>query len=128
MWISDFFLEFIKTLFSCKYSANCKLFAISAEAIYDNDMFEVILFSLLGGVVSLLGAIVLFRNKKSAAGLAKYGTPFAAGVLLATAFTDLLPEALENEATTRSVMLAALLGMLVFFMLERYLRWFHHHP
>jgi zinc and cadmium transporter len=90
-------------------------------------MLEVIVFSLAGGLLSLVGAVYLLRNKQSAHKLAAYGTPFAAGVLLATAFTDLLPEALEDEGTVRSVMLAALLGMLIFFMLERYARWFHHH-
>jgi zinc and cadmium transporter len=89
-------------------------------------MLQVIIFSLLGGVLSLTAAIVLLKNDKTASGLAKYATPFAAGVLLAAAFTDLLPEAIE-EADARGVLVAALIGLLVFFMLERFLRFFHHH-
>jgi zinc and cadmium transporter len=89
-------------------------------------MLQVIIFSLLGGVLSLTAAIVLLKNDKTATGLAKYATPFAAGVLLAAAFTDLLPEAIE-EADARSVLLAALIGLLVFFILERFLKFFHHH-
>ncbi len=88
----------------------------------------VLIFSLLGGVVSLLGAILLINNEKTAKGLATYATPFAAGVLLAAAFTDLLPEALhESTKEPRSVLIWGLLGMLAFFMLERFLRFFHHH-
>jgi len=89
---------------------------------------EVLFFSLIGGVVSLFAAILLINNRKTAELLAKFATPFAAGVLLAAAFTDLLPEAL-HEATSepRSVLIWALLGMLAFFMLERFLRFFHHH-
>lgn len=89
---------------------------------------EVLLFSLLGGVVSLSGAILLINNKKTAQGLAKYATPFAAGVLLAAAFTDLLPEALhESSEQPRNTLVWGLIGILLFFMLERFLRWFHHH-
>lgn len=89
---------------------------------------EVLIFSLLGGVVSLFAAILLINNKKTADGLAKYATPFAAGVLLAAAFTDLLPEALhESTKEPRDVLVWALLGILGFFMLERFLRFFHHH-
>jgi len=89
-------------------------------------MLQVIIFSLLGGVLSLMGAVLLLKNNKTASGLAKYATPFAAGVLLAAAFTDLLPEAIE-EVDSQSALLAALLGLLFFFMLERFLRFFHHH-
>ncbi len=89
-------------------------------------MLQVILFSLLGGVLSLLGASLLLKSNKTASGLAKYATPFAAGVLLAAAFTDLLPEAIA-EVDARSALVAALFGLLFFFMLERFLRFFHHH-
>lgn len=89
-------------------------------------MLQVIIFSLVGGLFSLSGALILFRNDKQAKKLAYYATPFAAGVLLATAFTDLLPESI-GEAPVRNVLLAALLGMIGFFFLERYVRVFHHH-
>lgn len=89
---------------------------------------EVLIFSLLGGVVSLIGALLLINNKKTADGLAKYATPFAAGVLVAAAFTGLLPEALHvNDSEPRSVLMWALFGLLAFFFLERFLRFFHHH-
>lgn len=89
-------------------------------------MLQVIIFSLLGGILSLIGAALLLKSDKTAVGLAKYATPFAAGVLLAAAFTDLLPEAID-ETDSRSALTVALIGLLVFFMLERFLRFFHHH-
>jgi zinc and cadmium transporter len=89
---------------------------------------EVLIFSLLGGVVSLFAALILINNKTTASVLAKFATPFAAGVLLAAALTDLLPEAIhESSGEPRDVLVWALLGILAFFMLERYLRFFHHH-
>lgn len=89
-------------------------------------MLTVIFFSLIGGIFSLVGGALLLKNKKTADGLAKYATPFAAGVLLAAAFTDLLPEAL-NEVEARPILIATLFGILGFFLLERFLRFFHHH-
>ncbi len=89
-------------------------------------MLNVIFFSLVGGLLSLSGALILFRNNKQAKKVAKYATPFAAGVLLAAAFTDLLPEAIELK-DVRPVLIAALGGIILFFLLERYVRVFHHH-
>jgi zinc and cadmium transporter len=89
---------------------------------------QVLVFSLIGGVFSLLAAVLLINNRKTADGLAKYATPFAAGVLLAAAFTDLLPESLhESSKEPRDILIWSLFGMLAFFMLERFLRFFHHH-
>ena len=53
---------------------------------------------------------------------------FAAGVLLATAFFDLLPEAAhEGEELGINVFFWALAGILLFFAIERFVHWFHHH-
>lgn len=87
---------------------------------------HIIFFSLIGGVFSLIGGFLLLRNKKSAEMLAKYATPFAAGALLAAVFLDLLKEGV-HEADANTVFLAALAGILLFFFLERFLGWFHHH-
>jgi len=89
-------------------------------------MLEVIVFSLVGGVLSLIGGVLLISNRKTADGMAKYATPFAAGVLLAAAFTDLIPEALE-KTDTEAILITVLAGILGFFILERFLRFFHHH-
>ncbi|MFO0882073.1 MAG: ZIP family metal transporter [Candidatus Saccharimonadales bacterium] len=88
--------------------------------------FDVFLFTILGSVISLIGGILLMSHKKTARNLAKYATPFAAGGLLAAVFFDLLPEALD-EASATKVMISCVVGLLGFFYLERFLRWFHHH-
>ena len=46
-------------------------------------MLLVIIFSLIGGLVSLIGGVYLLRSKKSAVTLAKYATPFAAEKIMA---------------------------------------------
>lgn len=86
----------------------------------------IIVFSLIGSVVSLVGGLILLRNQKSAKTLALYATPFAGGALLAAVFIDLLPEGIEYDSASK-VLTAALIGMILFFIAEGGLRWFHHH-
>lgn len=90
------------------------------------NYLTVIIFSLIGGVFSLACGLLLLSRERYAAMLAKYATPFAAGALLAAAFMELLPESIEITAegvATRWV----LAGIIVFFLLEHFLHWFHHH-
>lgn len=91
-----------------------------------SDILYVILFSLIGGVISLTGGIILFSGKKQSTKLADYATPFAAGALLAAAFLELLTEAI-HEGEPEVVLRYVLVGMLSFFILESTLVWFHHH-
>lgn len=53
--------------------------------------------------------------------------PFAAGAMLAVAFFDLLPEALATSQSATRTMSIVLGGFVLFFVLERFLGWFHHH-
>jgi len=90
------------------------------------NMAQVIFFSFIGGVVSLVGGILLLSRKKAAEKLATYATPFAGGALIAAVFLDLLKEGLE-ASPTQTVMLATVTGILLFFIAEGFLHWFHHH-
>lgn len=89
-------------------------------------LIYIIIFTLLGSVVSLAGGIILLFKEQLAIRLSHFLAAFAAGALLGTAFFDLLPEALEKAAGT-NIFFWALVGMLIFFLLERGLHWFHHH-
>ena len=91
-----------------------------------NDLGLVIFFSLIGGVFSLIGGFLLLANRQKTHKLLKYVTPFAAGALLAAAFMDVLPEA-SHQGNIDQALRWTLIGILVFFLLERFLRWFHHH-
>ncbi len=91
-----------------------------------SDYLIVIFFSLIGGLFSLVGGVILLTRKNTAQGLALYATPFAAGALLSAVFIDLLPDGLEaSKADT--VLFSTLVGILLFFIADRALRWFHHH-
>jgi len=86
-----------------------------------STFLQVLLFSLLGSVFSLAGGIILLKNQRFANSFAHYGAPFAAGTLLAAAFLDLLKESGPTGAQF------ALIGIILFFLVERFLSWFHHH-
>jgi zinc and cadmium transporter len=91
-----------------------------------SDLYIVIFFSLVGGVFSLVGGFLLLANQKTAQTLVKYVTPFAAGALLAAAFMDVLAEA-AHEGDIERALQWTMIGIIVFFLLERFVRWFHHH-
>lgn len=91
------------------------------------ELWLVVLFwSLIGSVFSLVAGFLLIAKKISLSKVQRIAVPFAAGSLLAASFLDLMPEAYEHgeAATVAMVMLA---GFLLFFILERFLGWFHHH-
>jgi zinc and cadmium transporter len=82
--------------------------------------------ALAGSIAGLAGGLYLLYGGKGAVKLQVLAVPFAAGALLAAAFLDLLPEAL-HEGDSERVLAWVMFGILVFFVLERGLRWFHHH-
>ena len=90
-------------------------------------LLQVVIYSLIGGVISFAGGVVLIRgNTKYLETFTKLAVPFAAGSLLGAVFLDLLKEGLEHS-TSDIVLTSALVGILLFFSLERLTIWFHHH-
>jgi zinc and cadmium transporter len=90
------------------------------------SVWTVLAISLIGDVIVFLSSSFLLLNKKVVNFLSTYATPFAAGALLAAAFLDFLHDGVENYEPL-TVLLAALAGLIFFFLLEGWLHWFHHH-
>lgn len=86
----------------------------------------ILLFTFIGSVASLIGGIILLAKEKFAIKISHFLSSFAAGVLLGTAFLDLLPEAYEHSSEV-NLFFWVLAGLLGFFLLERFIHWFHHH-
>lgn len=92
----------------------------------------IVLFTLIGSVVSLIGGVLLLLKQKLAFKISHYLSAFAAGVLLSASFFDLLPEAFEElehlmeegVVGDMNLHLWALAGVLIFFVIERFI---HHH-
>lgn len=88
----------------------------------------ILLFTLAGSIGALIGGITLLCKEKFALKISHFLASFAAGILLGTAFLDLLPEAVhESEGTGIDVFFWTLFGIILFFLLERFIHWFHHH-
>ncbi|GAB4127786.1 MAG: hypothetical protein Fur0040_10700 [Sideroxydans sp.] len=81
--------------------------------------------SFLGGVLSVLAAALLALNARAQylGALVSY----AIGALLGVVFLDILPEALHLSGNASAVSVTLLLGILLFFTLEKVLIWRHCH-
>ena len=88
----------------------------------------ILLFTFLGSIFSLIGGVILLSKEKFALKISHFLASFAAGVLLGTAFFDLLPEAIhEGKSSGADVFFYTLIGIVLFFLIERFIHWFHHH-
>lgn len=79
----------------------------------------------LGSVAGLAGGLLLIVNSSFARANSIHLISFAAGVMLAVTFLDILPEAFT--AGGESVFLLSLVGLVVFFLVEDFILHFHHH-
>jgi zinc and cadmium transporter len=90
----------------------------------------IVVFTALSGLLSALAAgvfLALGANWRGA--VLPHLVSFATGTLLGAAFLGLIPHALEGAgpAGTHQVGLALLAGILLFFMLEKFVLWRHCH-
>lgn len=86
--------------------------------------FYILLASFLTGFVSLFLALLLLLNKKLAQKISFSLVSVAAGALLATAFLEIIPEAVELEGNIFALILSS---MVLFFIIERLFIFLHHH-
>ncbi len=86
-----------------------------------------ILSVLLVSFISLIGAVMLLFRKINIKNILLFLVSFAAGALLGDVFIHLLPEAVEEFGFTLNLSIYVLLGILVFFILEKFIQWRHCH-
>jgi len=90
----------------------------------------IILFSLLGGVLSVIaaGSFLLFPERVRDR-LLPHFVSFAIGALLGAAFLALLPHAITSSPSVdvHDIGLTILAGILIFFVLEKMVLWRHCH-
>lgn len=89
-------------------------------------LIYVLVFTLIGSVASLAGTFFLLIKSNLTQTFSNQLVNFAAGVLIATAFLDLFPEA-QAVAGDNNIFVPALLGFVIFFFSERFIQWFHKH-
>ena len=76
--------------------------------------------------ISLIGVITLAVRRDSLKTLLPFLVALSAGALIGSAVLDLIPGAL-SEISRQSVLVSAVAGGLIFFILEKILHWHHHH-
>lgn len=76
-------------------------------------------------LISLVGVVTVAVNKKRLHNLLFIFVSFAVGTLLGVSFLDLIPEAAEYGR--KSIFVFPLLGMVSFFILEKFIFWHHRH-
>ena len=89
----------------------------------DAPLFAILVACLAGGglaIVAAAGTLALHSRWISSL------VSFAVGALLGAVFLELLPHALEH-GSTQQVMLTVLAGLLLFFLLEKFVLWRHSH-
>lgn len=82
---------------------------------------------LLVSLVSLIGITTLFWKKKNQNEFLLLLVSLSAGTLFGGAFLHLLPEAVEKNGFTLQISILLLAGVLVFFLLEKFIHWHHCH-
>jgi len=89
--------------------------------------FGIFLITAIVGLLGLLGGLLLLKNVTLTRRWSSVLVSFAAGSMLGATFIDLLPETVEHgEGRTASVIGFVLVGIMVFFALEKLLVWHHH--
>ena len=96
---------------------------------YLSGLLYAILAVALVSVLSLIGIFAISLREKTLDRILFVLLSFSAGTILATAYLDLLPEAVElfGEGQLGTTVTYITLGFLAFFFLERFIYWYHGH-
>lgn len=78
-------------------------------------------------IISLIGIITLTIGKIKLQKILRFLVSFAAGGLFGDAFIHLLPESYKKTASELTSSLYIIAGILIFFVLEKFIRWRHCH-
>jgi len=89
-------------------------------------LFWILASTFLVSLISLIGIFTLAIKDNLLHKILFCLIGFSAGALIGSAFLHILPECLENNKST-TVFYYLILGIILFFLMERYLHWRHCH-
>lgn len=94
-------------------------------------LFSILISTFLISLIAFLGTLTLFLKEELLDKILLTLVAFSAGALLGGAFFHLLPEAIVEVGTEEKSLLILflylILGFCVFFVLEQFMKWHHHH-
>lgn len=94
-----------------------------------NLLGYIVLFTVIGSILSLIGGVLLLVNRKLG-NISHILSSFAAGALLGAVFFEIFPEGVHQAEENIGILnffMVTLLGILTFYLLERVLHWQHNY-
>ena len=91
-------------------------------SIYIYAFISVIIVSL----ISLIGIFTLYLNEEKLRKNIFLFVSLAVGALLGDAFIHIIPESYESGLDSATISILIISGILIFFIIERFLHWHHH--
>lgn len=88
-------------------------------------IIQILIATLFVSAIAFSGIMLLIFRAEAAKKLSLYFISFAAGALLGVTFLDILPEIFEMAIP--NIFWYVLLGILTFFILEKFFIWYHCH-
>jgi len=92
-----------------------------------NPWFYSLMSVFLVSLLSFVGLLFIALKEENLKRILLFLVSFAAGSLLGDAFLHLLPKAIEELGVGLEMPLAILVGLLTFFVLEKFISWRHCH-
>ena len=92
-----------------------------------SPLLSSLIATLTVSLVSLLGIFFVFLKPKSLNRLTLFFVSFAIGGLLGDSFIHLIPQSFSFFESSTTASLFILVGILIFFILEKFLLWHHCH-
>ncbi|VVB80221.1 Zinc transporter ZupT [uncultured archaeon] len=91
-----------------------------------NTLIEILVSTILVSLISLIGIATFLLKEKNLKKIIEYLVAFSIGGLIGGAFFDLIPESL-NELKSETVFIYLIIGIFIFFAIEKYFHWRHCH-
>lgn len=94
-------------------------------------LFYILISTFLISFIAFIGVFTLFLKEKLLDRILLILVAFSAGALIGGAFLHLIPEAIEKvgleENSLLKIFLYLIFGFCIFFILEQFIKWHHHH-
>ena len=90
-------------------------------------LIYILLATFLISIISFIGALTLFLKEQLLNKILLILVSLSAGALIGGAFLHLLPEAIESGENVLNIFLFVIFGFSIFFVLEQFINWHHHH-
>jgi len=91
-------------------------------------LLYIIIATTIVSLISLIGAVFFLKQEKKIKEYMILLVAFAAGSLIGASFFHLIPESFEEfTGEFHTVSMFILIGILTFYLIEKFIHWHHHH-